>query len=55
LHLTYEGQPMSKLKAGSYAYGPAKRPHKAVCVSVKPCILFIAFEQPVDAIAVDAK
>ncbi|WP_426178269.1 cupin domain-containing protein [Massilia sp. TWR1-2-2] len=55
LHLTYEGQPMSVLKAGSYAYGPAKRPHKAVCVSAKPCILFIAFEQPVDAIAVDAK
>ena len=55
LHLTYEGQPMSVLKAGSYAYGPAKHPHKAVCVSAKPCILFIAFEQPVDAIAVDAK
>lgn len=55
LHVTYEGQPMSVLKAGSYAYGPAKRPHKAACVSAKPCILFIAFEQPVDAIAVDAK
>lgn len=55
MHVTSEGQPMSVLKAGSYAYVPAKRPHKAVCVSAKPCILFIAFEQPVDAIAVEEK
>lgn len=54
LHVTSEGQPMSVLKAGSYAYVPAKRPHKAACISAKPCILFIAFEQPVDAIAVEA-
>ena len=54
LHVTSEGQAVSVLKAGSYAYVPAKRPHKAVCVSAKPCILFIAFEQPVDAMAVEA-
>ena len=50
LHVTYEGQPITTLKAGSYAYGPAKVPHKAVCASGAPCVLFIAFEAPVDAI-----
>jgi quercetin dioxygenase-like cupin family protein len=53
LHVTYEGQPMAVLKPGSYAYGPAKMPHKAACVGAAPCILFIAFEQPVDAIPVE--
>jgi quercetin dioxygenase-like cupin family protein len=52
MQVTAEGQPMAVLKAGSYAYVPAKRPHKAACVSAKPCMLFIAFEQPVDAMAV---
>ncbi len=54
LHVNYEGQPKAVLKPGSYAYGPAKRPHKADCVSTKPCILFIAFEAPLDAIPVAA-
>lgn len=49
LHVTYEGQPKVTLKAGMYAYGPAKAPHEAVCVSSSPCVLFIAFESPVDA------
>lgn len=55
MHVTSEGQPMAVLKTGSYAYVPSKRPHKAVCVSAEPCILFIAFEQPVDAIAVEER
>lgn len=50
LHVTYEGQKMSVMKTGTYAYGPAQRPHKAYCASARPCILFIAFEAPVDAI-----
>jgi quercetin dioxygenase-like cupin family protein len=49
LHVTYQGQPSSVLKAGTYAYGPAKAPHKATCVSSDACVLFIAFESPVDA------
>ena len=53
LHVTYEGQPMMVLKPGSYAWGPAQRPHKAECVSAKPCILFVAFEAPLDAIPVE--
>jgi quercetin dioxygenase-like cupin family protein len=50
LHVTYEGQKTAILKTGSYAYGPARRPHNGVCVSDVPCILFIAFESPLDAI-----
>jgi hypothetical protein len=49
LHVTYQGQPSSILKPGTYAYGPAKAPHEAVCVSSDACVLFIAFESPVDA------
>lgn len=53
LHVTFEGQKMQVLKPGTYAYGPAKMPHHGRCVSAKPCILFIAFEEPVDAIPVE--
>jgi quercetin dioxygenase-like cupin family protein len=49
LHVTYQGQPGSILKPGTYAYGPAKAPHKASCVSAEACVLFIAFESAVDA------
>ena len=49
LQVTYQGQKMATLKPGSYAYGPAKRPHDGACVSATPCILFIAFEGPLDA------
>lgn len=49
LHITYEGQEKIILKTGSYAYGPAKLSHEAFCASETPCILFIAFEAPVDA------
>lgn len=53
LQVTYEGQPMTVLKPGSYAYGPAKRPHSALCASTDACILFIAFESPLDAVPVE--
>ena len=52
LHVTYEGQQMATLKPGTYAYGPAKLPHTALCVGRKPCVLFIAFGSPVDAVPV---
>ena len=50
LHVTYDGQKTLVLKPGAYAYGPAKLPHKAECKKAGPCVLFIAFEQPVDAV-----
>ena len=49
LRVTYEGQAEASLKPGTYAYGPAKRPHSGFCASAVPCVLFIAFESPVDA------
>lgn len=54
LHVTYEGQETTVLKPGTYAYGPAKRPHVGFCASKKPCILFIAFESPLDAVPVES-
>jgi len=53
LHVTYEGQNTAVLKPGSYAYGPPKVPHSGECVSTTPCVLFIAFESPVDAVPVE--
>ena len=55
LHVTYEGQEVTILKPGMYAYGPARRPHSGSCAGVGPCVLFIAFESPVDAVPVEAK
>lgn len=54
LHVTYEGQKKTVLKTGTYAYGPAKRPHSGFCASAVPCVLFIAFESPLDAVAVES-
>jgi uncharacterized RmlC-like cupin family protein len=55
LHVTYEGQKTAVLKPGAYAYGPAKRPHAGVCASATPCVLFIAFESPLDAVPIESK
>ena len=41
------------LKAGTYAYGPARLPHTGYCTSSVPCVLFIAFESPLDAVQLD--
>lgn len=49
MQVSYAGQAPVTLRPGSYAYGPAKAPHSAVCRSVSPCVLFIAFEGPIDA------
>lgn len=54
LEVTYEGQAPAILKVGTYAYGPAKHPHKAVCAKGAPCVLFIAFESPLDAVPTEA-
>jgi hypothetical protein len=54
LHVTYDGQEPTILKPGMYAYGPAKTVHRGRCASAQACVLFIAFEGPVDATAVAA-
>ncbi len=53
LDVTYEGEKTQTLKQGSYAYGPAKKPHSAKCGNAGPCVLFIAFEKPIDAIPIN--
>ena len=46
----YDGQDPVVMRAGTYAYGPPRLPHVAHCRSEEECLLFIAFEKPVDAI-----
>lgn len=55
LRVTYDGQEPVTLKPGMYAYGPAKLPHKASCAKGDPCVLFIAFESPIDAVPTEDK
>ena len=49
LHVTYEGETEQIMKVGSYAFGPSSKPHTAKCGDKDPCVLFIAFEEPLDA------
>ena len=53
LDVTYEGEQTRKMLQGSYGYGPAKKPHTAKCGDSGPCVLFIAFEEPLDAYVVE--
>lgn len=56
LHLTYDGHDAHVMRPGSYAYGPARLAHEGHCAEgPDPCILFIAFELPVDAIPTAAE
>jgi quercetin dioxygenase-like cupin family protein len=53
MEVTYKGEKTSMMKLGNYAFGPAKKPHTAKCVSKEPCVLFIGFNEPVDAFAIE--
>ncbi len=53
MQVNYEGQDPQVITSGTYAYGPPELPHTADCVSSEPCLLFIAFEEPIDAFAVE--
>ncbi len=52
MEVDYEGQDPVRVYPGTYAYGPAELPHETHCLEEgnEPCILFIAFEDPIDAI-----
>ena len=52
MKVTYDNQKSETLEVGTYAYGPSKRPHTAYCEKGDPCVLFIAFEVPLDAFEV---
>lgn len=54
MEVDYEGQDPVVLESGTYAYGPAELEHVTTCTSETDCMLFIAFEEPVDAHAVEA-
>ena len=50
MRVNYEGQKPTYISPMTYAYGPAKLPHDARCLEGdEDCVLFIAFEEPVDA------
>lgn len=49
LRVRYEGETARTLTPGTYAYGPAGKPHEARCLGPQRCTFFIAFEGPVDA------
>jgi len=53
LEVTYEGQETVTMREGSYAYGPAEVLHDAYCLPGDACVLFIAFEEPLDAFPVE--
>lgn len=50
MKVQYKGHKPMTLKKGMYAYGPAKLPHTAICLEGDDCVLFIAFEEPVDVL-----
>lgn len=52
LRVNYHGQAPVVLEPFTYAYGPAQLPHDAVCGDAGECVLFIAFEEPIDAVAI---
>ena len=53
MEVQYKGQEPATISTGDYAYGPPEKPHTASCVSEEPCVLFIAWNKPVDAFAVE--
>jgi len=53
MEVTYKGEDSKIMKVGDFAYGPAKKPHSAKCLSKDPCILYIGFGEPVDAFAIE--
>ena len=55
MEVQYEGEKPQVLKAGTYAYGPAKKPHRAKCLDKGECVLFIAMVDPFDAVPIDKK
>ncbi len=52
MDVEYKGEQNTLLVPGSYAYGPPKKHHKAYCHKGEDCVLFIAFEKPIDAFEV---
>lgn len=45
----YQGQAPITVRAGHFLYNPGGVPHDAQCRGTTRCILFISFDQPIDA------
>jgi quercetin dioxygenase-like cupin family protein len=55
MQVTYRGQSAVTLRPGMYAYGPPKHLHSGSCnKGGEDCVLFIAFEAPIDAHPVES-
>lgn len=55
LEVKYKGEDVTTLKQGHYLFGPAQLAHQAKCLSAEPCVLFISFDEPIDAKAYTEK
>lgn len=53
MKVDYDGQAPVVVEPGDYAYGPPELPHTTYCQSEEDCVLFISFDKPVDAFAVE--
>ncbi len=47
---TYVGQDSVTLKKGDYAFGPAGLAHDGYCASEKECIMYVGYDNPLDAV-----
>ena len=54
-HTTYKGFERVVLKKGDYAFGPADLAHDGYCASKEDCVMFVAYETPIDAIPISNK
>jgi mannose-6-phosphate isomerase-like protein (cupin superfamily) len=52
LDVVYDNHEKATVHTGDYAYGPAQLPHSAYCQKGDPCVLYIGFVAPLDAIPV---
>lgn len=52
LDVIYDDHEKATIRTGEYAYGPAGLPHSAYCHEGEPCVLYIGFVAPLDAIPV---
>lgn len=49
MEVRYQAREPISVRAGGYAFVPGSVPHAATCGNAGPCVLFIAFESPIDA------
>ena len=49
MEVEYAGQEPAVIETGDYAFGPPGHPHRAKCLDAGECVLFIAFNDPIDA------